>query len=267
MLPPLLCFALAIVPFWQPLRIREDHSPSSADIISSVSAPWSETPIRARPQNGLQGDAVMLLLPMRRFAREELLAGRFPLWNPYALGGAPFFANDQSAVLSPLNLLTLPLPLTTGWAVLAVLKLFLAGRGTYCYLRALGVRRIAATFAGVAFMGSAPIVNWVHWPLASVAICLPWLFWGTERLVQSRGERRAAWLVFIAGVVATQFYAGHIETSLHILLATGLYMLFRAIHTAQGAAARIAAPGVLRMAVAPSEPVSPPSNWRRPPRR
>ena len=231
-LPLLLFLTLALVPFWDPL-VHPRRIAVSADIISSVSAPWDVAPLRARPRNGLQGDAVMLILPMRHFARDELLAGRFPFWNPYVLGGSPFFANDQAAVLSPLNLLTLPLPLTTGWAMLAALKLFLAGLGTYCYCRAMGLRRLAGVFAGVAFMGSAPILNWVHWPLASVAICLPWLFWAIEQLIRAAPRHRAAWVALLAGVVATQFYAGHIETSVHILLAASAYLAFRSIQAGQ----------------------------------
>ena len=226
--PPLLLLALAMIPFWSAL-LHPNRIALSTDILSNVSSPWDAAPVRARPLNGLQGDGVLLLAPMRHFTRESLAAGRFPLWNPYALGGSPFFANDQSAVLYPLNVLTLPLPFATGWALTAIAKLFLAGIGAYRYTRTLGVRRISATFGAVAFMESAPIVNWVHWPLVGVAICLPWLFWGIERLLGATGPRRADWAVFLAGVVATQFYGGHVETSLHILLATGLYVVYRVI--------------------------------------
>jgi hypothetical protein len=232
--PPLLLLVLAMIPFWSAL-LHPNRIALSVDILSNVSSPWDAAPVRARPLNGLQGDGVLLLAPMQHFTRASLAASRFPLWNPYALGGSPFFANDQSAVLYPLNVLTLPLPFTTGWALTAVTKLFLAGIGTYVYTRTLGVRRISATFGAVAFMESAPIVNWVHWPLVGVAICLPWLFWDVERLHGATGPRRADWSVFLAGVVATQFYGGHVETSLHILLATGLYVVYHAIQRRRNA--------------------------------
>ena len=67
-----------------------------------------------------------------------------------------------------------------------------------------------------------------------------------EQFFRSRGERRAEWLIFIAGVVATQFYAGHIETSLHVLLATGLYMLFRALHAERAPSRALLFTGAVR---------------------
>jgi len=38
-----------------------------------------------------------------QFSRAELLAGRFPLWNPHNAFGVPHLANMQSAIFYPLN--------------------------------------------------------------------------------------------------------------------------------------------------------------------
>ncbi|MEE2710022.1 MAG: hypothetical protein VYA69_10540, partial [Gemmatimonadota bacterium] len=41
--------------------------------------------------------------PMASYTASELLAGRFPFWNPYIFGGIPFFAMIDVGVLYPLN--------------------------------------------------------------------------------------------------------------------------------------------------------------------
>ena len=53
-------------------------------------------------------DALFLWYPYRHFAASSLSKGIFPLWNPYLLGGSPFQADIQSAILYPFNLLLTP---------------------------------------------------------------------------------------------------------------------------------------------------------------
>ena len=43
----------------------------------------------------------------RSLLREQILSGHFPLWNPYFLGGQPFFADPNVMMCYPLNYLTL----------------------------------------------------------------------------------------------------------------------------------------------------------------
>src|SRR5487761_1155149 len=41
-------------------------------------------------------------LPTRQFARDEILAGRFPLWLPYLACGTPLHATQQASLCYPL---------------------------------------------------------------------------------------------------------------------------------------------------------------------
>src|SRR2546426_140465 len=63
--------------------------------------PWSAASIMDRPVNPLLGDQLQQMYPWRVFIHQEIAAGRLPVWNPYAGGGVPLFANGQSAVLFP----------------------------------------------------------------------------------------------------------------------------------------------------------------------
>jgi hypothetical protein len=47
------------------------------------------------------GDLALYFIPQLSFQRDQLLAGRVPLWNPYLLCGTPFVGNPQAWPLYP----------------------------------------------------------------------------------------------------------------------------------------------------------------------
>src|SRR5688572_9027449 len=65
--------------------------------------PWNSV-LPPRVGAGLLGDQLLYFAPWREFMRAEFLAGRFPLWNPFILAGAPFAGCVQAAPFYPLNL-------------------------------------------------------------------------------------------------------------------------------------------------------------------
>ncbi|HET9228359.1 MAG TPA: hypothetical protein VFR31_16915, partial [Thermoanaerobaculia bacterium] len=73
-------------------------------------APFRHFPLVEPHGNVLQGDLIQLIYPSLAAAREDLLAGHWPLWNRKAGAGMPLLADPQSQALQPLALLTLPLP-------------------------------------------------------------------------------------------------------------------------------------------------------------
>src|ERR1700755_1675228 len=50
-------------------------------------------------------DLHSFFLPKFAYGSEEILHGRFPLWNPYEDAGVPFFATAQPSVLYPPKIL------------------------------------------------------------------------------------------------------------------------------------------------------------------
>ena len=73
---------------------------------------------------GLLADQLLYLAPWRQFLREELMTGRFPLWNPFILSGVPFAACIQAAPFYPLNLGFFWLPAVAFSLTAAFLKIF-----------------------------------------------------------------------------------------------------------------------------------------------
>src|SRR5436190_4425005 len=70
------------------------------------------------------------------------------------------------------------------------------------------------------------MIGWLLWPLGSIAVWLPWLWWATGRLMVRPGPGRVALLAFI---VTLSILAGHPETSYHVALSTGLFAVFYAV--------------------------------------
>ncbi len=161
------------------------------------------------PVNGT--DSPVLEEPLYAFIRREVLRGRLPLWNPHQAAGYPLIGLIQVGLFYPLNLLWLILPPMHAWDVLILLRLLLAGIFTYSFSRAVGLSRIAALTAGVAFMLSGPMVLLQYWT-ANVDILLPLLLTAILRLVQDPSPRRTGLLAVVVGLT---ILAGHPE---HILL-------------------------------------------------
>ncbi len=181
-----------------------------------------------RPANPLLFDQVYQFAPWRRFARESLLAGHLPAWNPHSLAGAPLIATQQSAVFAPINLLLLAVPFESTFVWNAILKLWTAGILTFLLARRVGLSPLPALVSAFAFMLSGFLVVGVGHPHTGVAIWLPAFALATEVALAARTRaatlRAAALLAVVAGV---QFTGGHVETSADMLFGTALYLLIR----------------------------------------
>jgi len=139
-------------------------------------APWAALAPGVAPVNPRLSDITFLFHPSILYGAEEIRAGRFPLWNPHVFGGAPFFANPQTALLFPLTALAYVLPPALALTLMSVLKLSVAGVGMYWFLRRLDVASLAALVGAVAFEFNALLVTWLQWSNTSPVVLLPLLF-------------------------------------------------------------------------------------------
>ena len=76
-----------------------------------------------------RGDMFLYFYPNWNYAADAVRHGHLPLWNPYLFMGVPFFANSQTGVLYPLNLVLAWLPTTRAINLTIVLHIWLAGAG------------------------------------------------------------------------------------------------------------------------------------------
>ncbi|MBI4591412.1 MAG: YfhO family protein [Candidatus Rokubacteria bacterium] len=197
---------------------------SSADNLVTV-FPWKGVAPAVTPANPLLWDVTFLFHPSLIYAAAEIRDGRFPLWNPHAFTGAPFFANPQTALLFPLNALAYLLPVPTALTLISILKLSAAGLGMYWFVRLLAVGPLPAFTGAVAFMFNGLLIVWLQWSFASAVVILPLLFGMTERLRQ-RGDRRT--VGGLAVVVALEIFAGYPQAASTGLLALAAWAVYRA---------------------------------------
>ena len=197
--------------------------------------PWTAV-LKAQAGSGVLADQLLYFLPWRQFLREELLAGRLPLWNPYLLGGVPFAACVQAAPFFPVNLLLFWLPAAPFSLVAAFLKIFFSGFFTALHVRRLGVSREGASLAGLAFSLGGFMVAWLGHPQTNTACLLPALFWAAGRLSDEPGPRSASVLGLFIGLA---LLGGHPPTMLHVFSVLAAYAFFLG--------ARVPSPGRRRL--------------------
>lgn len=216
--------AILIAVFWRVVLLQEVLTP--ADMIYSHDPLWRNVapPGFKFPSNPLLSDQVFQFYPWLMFGSESLRQGIVPLWNPYVLAGTPFLANQQSAVLYPLNLLLYFLPTPVGIGYLAIVRLLLGGLGAYYYVRLLGAGRTGGFVGACAFAFGGFSIVWLGSPISNVAMLLPLTLLATERLLRFGGALNFAALAMVAGA---QFLGGHPETSFHIGVVWTAYLLFR----------------------------------------
>jgi hypothetical protein len=187
--------------------------------------PIPEDAPRFVPQNIMLSDVVLQYASWRLFAIEEVQAGRLPLWNPYNYCGHPFVAPNQTAIFSPFHWADYLFPsfVTIAWMQLA--KSLVAGCGAYFFFRrVLRVKFLPATAGAAAYPLIGFMVLWQGFPLSAVCAWLPWLLLAADMTISNpRGWGGP----ILALATAATLVTGHAETAAHVLLACGIYAVWR----------------------------------------
>ena len=167
-------------------------------------------------------DLLVLVLPLRHYARAAVLAGRIPLWTDGIFFGAPFLANYQSALFYPPSLIVYALPFPLGLNAFLAFHVFVAGWGAARYLEHRhGLSGIESALGGIVFALGGFVTSLV--PLTNqlcAAAWLPWAAAASERLVE---HGRVGDLLKVTAVFFLQALAGAPEAwLLTMLLAAAL---------------------------------------------
>ena len=212
-------YALVLIYLFRPITGQYVNLP--VDFIN-ILPPWGSWSHRAGVSNPEMNDLTMQIVPWAHQAREAWRSLHFPLWNPLAGCGYPLLANGQSAAMSPLRLLALPLPLGYALTSEAAMKLLIALTFMYLFLR----RRydeLPSAIGAIAFAFCTFVSTWLHFPIVTVAVWLPAAFLALELLIERRTYSR---FVFAVIVWATMLYGGHPETVTHVTFFGGLFALW-----------------------------------------
>lgn len=163
--------------------------------------------------------------PWRAFLKDQLAQGHFPLWNPYLLGGQPFFADLQNMMLYPLNYLTLPFSVPMGLSAFFFLHMFLAALGMHLWLKSLGLSENACRVGALLFaLSNFFWLEIIHPPVLAAFAWLPWLFYRLERLAKDPKPLNA----FLGGFCfAMLFLCGSFQVTVGAFYGGLAYFIFR----------------------------------------
>lgn len=225
--------AAAVAVLWRPILRGEVFLP--LDLVAHM-PPWRYSYERTAVANAFPSDLVLEYFPRRLIATQMLRDGHLPLWNPFVLGGMPLLADGYSALLYPLSVLFLLLPVGPAFGWFALVHLALAGLGSYWLARTLGLRPVSATLAGVGYMGNGFLMAWLLFPeFSAVSAWLPVALACVERYEQHAvGERglnmyrKRHWAYAIAaGVVLALCVLCQLQLAFYVGGAVAIYWLAR----------------------------------------
>ncbi len=175
--------------------------------------------------------------PWRAFLRDQLAHGHFPLWNPYSLGGQPFFADLQNMMLYPFNYLTLPFSIPVGLSLFFLIHLLWAAFGMHLWLKSMGLSENSCRVGALLFSLSGFFwLELIHPPVLAAFAWLPWLFYRLEQLAKNQKPSNA----FGAGFgLAMLFLCGSFQVTVGAFYGGLAYFLFRFLSNHQKSVARL----------------------------
>ena len=190
---------------------------------------WSATTVQ---QVFYYHDIQYYFYPYRKLVVDQVRAGNLPLWNPYAFSGIPLLGDGQTAIFYPPNWLFFFLPAVVALNYVILTQFSIAGVGMFCWSRGLGLGRMPAVIAALAYMFNGFITTRVvHLSIMSGAALIPLVFWRVDRFQRHPSGKRFA---LAALAVAAQGLAGHPQVPIYTAAGVALYSLVRALYTRTG---------------------------------
>lgn len=181
------------------------------------------SPYLSRSQGFLFGDNFSQRIPTLTFWKEEVANGRLPLWNPFILGGIPFFADLSNNALAPTNFVYLLLPVPVALTLLVLFFIYLSCFFTYLFVRTLTHKEIPSIFSAVAFAFSGTVIASVNDinSLQGIAF-IPAVFFLAQRWLQSKKPINTFLLLF---GLTLQFVSSHPQYPYYTWMVLAPYML------------------------------------------
>jgi len=241
----LLFYALTLAFLFRPMT--GPYNNVAPDVLKLM-PPWQQAGFDKYAVSNYELQDVMFeLAPWAQQVRESWRALRVPLWNPLAGCGMPLLANMQSAALSPLRILALPLPLTFALTAEAAMKILIALTFTFLYCRRrYGV--MPSIIGAISFGFGTFILSWLHYPIGAAGAFLPAVLLAIDLLAEQRTFARFAFAASLGPLLLSQ---GHPESAAHIAFIATAYALataaqaWRRLAAAAFVSALLAAPIIL----------------------
>jgi hypothetical protein len=171
------------------------------------------------------GDTYPYFFPQKTTYADSLAHGELPFWNHLVSLGYPQFAESQTGVLYPLNLvLYRALGVNAAYNASHLIHYIAAYVFTWLLARRLGLGAVGAHLTAVTFVyGWFPPRACLEWAIIG-GTYFPLLLWCAESYLQTA---RLRWLAIAALALGMFLNAGHYNLAWIALLTTGAYVAGR----------------------------------------
>lgn len=183
------------------------------------------------PNRMLAGtDWLMGSFPSWRFMTQFInKTGNIALWHPHIFGGVPTVAAFFGDLFSPATLFRLFISPHLVFVYVFVIFIFLAGFGTYLYLKELNLGYGESILGGILYMFAGSLVTTTyagHAGRLGSAAAFPWILFLLHRGLK---EKRFFYFILMGSVFAFCFLACHFQLIYYGILASGFYFLIHLI--------------------------------------
>jgi hypothetical protein len=161
--------------------------------------------------------------PFEKWSREQ---AEMPLWYPHVFGGVPVLGSPVGGPLAPLAQLREFIPPHVVLAITFIIIFFLAGLGTYFYLKAIGLSKYTAALGAITYMfignlATTPMAG--HAGRAASVGLFPFMLFFVHRGLQSK---RLLYFICTSLITAFAFYEGHFQITYYALLLILCYVIY-----------------------------------------
>jgi hypothetical protein len=173
-------------------------------------------------------DVTRYYRPAKFMLRNIVLGGDFPYWNPWMAAGQPMAANPEHAVFYPPNWLVLLPDFNTGFRILILLHVVIAGVAMYALLRSMRCAPPAAFAAAAAYGLGGLYLSYINLlPILFSAAWVPLVCLYARRFLGGSGRWRDFALASL--FLGLQFLSGEPSTMIQTAILVCAYAVKRAI--------------------------------------
>ena len=198
--------------------------------------------------NPLDVDSYVAVYPWRHYLGASLSEGRIPWWDPYRFAGTPFAANVSTGTFYPFNWAYAAGGILHVQTAISALSQLIALLGAFWFFSLLRLHPYASALGAVTFAFSGFLTGWAaHDPVVNAVIWLPLALAGLE--LQRSGRFRLG-VPVAAASLALSLLAGHVQFSIYVWMAVGLWAVVSMVFDALDS--RSAGAGSVRRRIGPA---------------
>ncbi|KKR81591.1 MAG: hypothetical protein UU73_C0001G0133 [Candidatus Daviesbacteria bacterium GW2011_GWA1_41_61] len=223
--PQLILLLLPII-FFYPVFLGYVLFPGAAfinEFYPGKDLPQDNSAIAWSTEKFYGSDPMTAHYPWKLIGIEMMKKGEWPLWNPYSFAGSPLLANNQSALLDPLNVFYLMFDFVTAWNINIILQVVLTGLFCYYLLRDYKLTKFSALWGGMIYAWNGYLANYLH--IQVIGHVLIWLPLSILLLRKINREKKLVYFWLLVFSITSIFLSGYLQTTAYALVIIFIFCL------------------------------------------